>query len=105
MGNYLAYLDETEFLKKQESEALRAAGKKDETNLKKIEANLVGIFRAVYLSGVPFEEKINAIKAPWEARLESAKAHGDFETVAQEERKLLTHEALMAKWRAQHDNC
>jgi|GEM_PF-6385511 len=102
MEKFLAYLQKTEQAKKQESEGLKVAGRTDEANLVKLEINLIGIFRAVYetaeKAGFDFVEKINAIKAPWEERLTLAKAHGDFETEAQEERKLAMHETLLRGW-------
>ena len=85
-----------------EAERLSAESRSDEAALCKVRMNICDILRVLSekaeADGGDFREAFAAlcghVSGPWAARLETAKAHGDFHAQAVEEAKLETLRSL-----------
>lgn len=98
-----AYLTESRKELQKVIQKLEQEGRQDEANLNKVRLNIVTVFetvanadlRAVGAQGWQafasrYQSRFASLSAPWRARLEEARRHGDTAAIAVEEAKIET---------------
>lgn len=97
MEQYLAYLERRIAAISAEELALARRDRKDEANLAKVKANILGVCKTVYetfcrvgKSDADYLQKLDELANGWYTAMEQAKRHGDVERAVIEEIKLET---------------
>ena len=113
---FLAYLTDQQQLYEKDAQALIADDRKDETNVKKAQANIFQIFQTIYETayqkteksgGTPdmaeafFLEKAKSIPLNWEKAYEAAKAHQDAKRILMESAKLAVVDEILKTYENQ----